>query len=236
MIRSERGIALLITLLALGLFSSVAAGLALSSTTGRLVAANYEEAVELDNIAESALELTARELAEVPDWNEVLTGIRTSILVDGAPGPRLTPSGASIDLPAIANEFSCGRAAACTNAQIAQFTADRQWGPNNPRWRLFMHAPFPAFPASPRPPSNTYVIVLIGDDERETDGNAAVDGGGADQEGRYVVRARVEAFGSRGGRYAFEADLVRVCTVDAGGEVCLPVLRVQSWRPLNAIS
>jgi type II secretory pathway pseudopilin PulG len=229
-IRSERGIALLVTLLALALFSSLAAGLALSSTTGALVAANYEEAVELGNIADSALELAARELAAVADWNDVLAGGAVSALVDGEPGRRRLPGGAAIDLPVLANELSCGRVAACTDAQIAQFTADRPWGANNPRWRLFMHAPFPAFPGSPRPPSGAYIVVLVGDDGGETDGNPLVDGGGAGQEGRYVMRARVEAFGSRGGHHVIEAELVRVCTVDAGGEVCQPVSRVQSWR------
>lgn len=233
--RSERGIALVLTLLALALFSSIAAGLALSSTTGALVAANYEEAVALANLADSALDLTTRELAAIGDWNDVLTGVRVSALVDGAAGLRVMPGGGTLDLPAIANTLSCGRPAACTDVQIAQLTADRPWGANNPRWRLFAHAPFPAFPPSPRPPSTAYIVVLIGDDGRETDGNSLIDGGGAGQEGRYVVRARVEAFGARGGRHAIEAELARVCVMNAGVEVCQPTLRVQSWRPASAV-
>ena len=228
---SERGVALLITLLAIAVFTTFAAGLALSSLLGRTIAANDEAAIELANATDAALELTARELAVIADWNEVLSGIRTSTLVDGAPGDRVLADGVTINLPEMTNELTCGSAAPCNDAQIGQFTSDRPWGDNNPRWQLFMHAPLPPLPAMPRPAFPVYVVVWVGDDARETDGDPTADGAGLGEEGRYVVRTRVETFGLRGGRHAVEGELTRVCAVDeSGAEACLPGVRVHSWR------
>jgi hypothetical protein len=227
---TDRGIALVLALLAIAFFSAMAGGLVLSSLVGRSVAANYEEATELANISDSALELAARELASIADWNDVLTGGRTSTLIDGIPCARRLPDGTNIDLVAMTNERTCGRAGACTDGQRGAYTLDRPWGPNNPRWRLFIHTPSPPLPPSPRPAGPAYVVVWIGDDARETDDDPATDGAGAGQEGRYVVRARVESFGARGGRHALEAELARVCTVDEAGEHCRPGTRVHSWR------
>ena len=101
---SQRGQALVLTLLAIGVFSTLAATIALSTSFGRLVETNYEDAVNLANASDSALELAARELAAIADWNEVLSGVRTSTLVDGVPGRRVLADGAAIDLPALTND------------------------------------------------------------------------------------------------------------------------------------
>jgi hypothetical protein len=222
--------ALVITLLAMALFTALAGGLAMSSVLGRAVAANHEEAAQLANASDSALELTALELAGIADWNEVLAGVRTSTQVDGAPGARVLPGGVVIDLPVMTNELTCGRVTLCTDAQIAVPTAERPWSTNNPRWRLFMHGPSPPLPATPRTAGAVYGVVWLGDDARETDNDPNVDGAGPGQEGRYVVRARVESFGSRGGHHALEAELMRVCTAGEGGEACLSGVRVLAWR------
>jgi hypothetical protein len=230
LIASPRGMALVVTLLAMALFTTLAGGLVLSAVMGRSVAANHEEAAQLANASDSALELTALELGGIADWNEVLAGARTSTRVDGAPGARVLPGGAVIDLSVMTNELTCGRVTFCTDAQVAVATAERPWGANNPRWRLFMHGALPSLPALPRAAGAAYGVVWLGDDARETDNDPSVDGAGAGQEGRSVVRARVESFGSRGGRHALEAELVRVCTAGADGEACLPGVRVLSWR------
>src|SRR5262245_11317064 len=227
--KSHRGVALVLALVAVAFFLAIAGGLVLSSLVGRSVATNYEEATELANASDSALELAARELSAIADWSDVLTGVRTATLVDGVPGLRRLPDGTVVDLPTLSNQRTCGRAALCTDVQLGTFTSDRPWGPNNPRWRLFIHAPYPAPPAMPRGPGPAYLVVWIGDDARETDGDPNADGAGAGQEGRYVVRARVESFGPRGGHHAIEAELARVCTLEAGVEVCSPGTRVQSW-------
>jgi hypothetical protein len=228
----QRGIALIIVLLAIALLSAIALGLTLSSTLETLTTANYDEAVAMLNASESALELAARELATV-NFDDVLRGAQTSMFVDGAPGPRTTAAGVNVDLVALTQQLTCGRAMACTDAQVRQHSADRPWGSNNPRWRLFVHQPLSA-PALPRRPTSAYIVVWIGDDARETDDDPARDGAGEGQEGRYVVRARAEAFGPRGARHAIEAELARVC-VDQAAEMCVPGSHVQSWRAVSAL-
>ena len=227
---SHRGIALVLALLAIAFFSAMAGGLVLSSLVGRSVAANYEEAVGLANLSDSALELAASELSTIADWGDVLAGGRISAVVDGVPGVRRLPDGSVVDLTAMTNQRTCGGVALCTDVQLSAYTADRPWGPNNPRWRLFIYTPAPPLPPMPRSAGPAYIVVWIGDDARETDDDPTTDGAGAGQEGRYVVRARVESFGGRGGRHALEAELARVCTVEEGGESCRPGTRVQSWR------
>jgi hypothetical protein len=95
---------------------------------------------------------------------------------------------------------------------------------------LFVHQPLevPNLPGS----ANAYVVVWIGDDARETDGDPSLDGAGGGQEGRYVVRARAEAFGPRGGRRVIEAELSRSCVTTETGDECLPGSRIHSWRAL----
>jgi hypothetical protein len=215
------------------MLAAIGLGLSLTSTVVRLSAANYEESVTLLNAAEAALDLAARELAHV-DIDDVLGGVTPSALVDGAPGPRDVAPGLTIDLHVLTNRLTCGRADPCTDAQVQQATVERPWGVNNPRWRLFVHQALQS-PGLPRQPPPLYVVVWIGDDAREDDGNPNADGAGAPGEGRYIVRAHAEAFGPRGGRRAIEAELRRVCSAGPGGEACLPGSRVQSWRVTSSV-
>jgi hypothetical protein len=232
--RAERGVVLVLVLLAMSLLGAAALGLSLSSTVVRLAAANHDEATALLNAADSALELAARELALV-DLEEVLAGVRASPLVDGVPGVRVVSPDVTLDLGMLTNQLTCNRALLCTDAQLQVATAERPWGPNNPRWRLFIHQ-FLALPDLPQAPPRVYIVVWIGDDAREDDGDAAADGAGAGQEGRYIVRARAEAFGPRGGRRAIEAELMRLCVEGPAGEECLPGSRVKSWRIASNVS
>lgn len=233
LLRHQSGMALIVVLLTIGLLSATALGLALSSTMTRLTAANQDESVALANTSESALELASRELAMVPEWNDVLAGTQTSTLVDGTPGTRTLVPGVTIDLVRLTNQLTCGRDALCTDPQVRAAVRERPWGDNNPRWRLFVHQALPDMPLpSGAPP--VYVVVWVGDDAAETDGDPLTDGAGPGGEGRYTVRARAESFGPRGGRHAIEAELARVCLEDGGAERCAPGIRVQSWRAVGS--
>jgi hypothetical protein len=229
----QSGVALVVVLLAIGLLSATAMGLALSSTITRLTGANHDEAVMLANASEAALELAARELAAIANWDNVLLGVRTSTLVDGVPGLRHVAPGVSIDLVALTNLTTCGRAQMCTDAQVRDTTQERPWGDNNPRWRLFVHRPLPTGPLAFAPPV-VYAVVWLGDDAAETDGDPLIDGAGPDQLGRYTMRARAEAFGPRGGRHTIEAEFARVCQQEGAAERCAPGIRVQSWRTVKS--
>jgi hypothetical protein len=233
-VSSQRGLALVLTLLAMALFATLGATLVLSTSFGRLVETNYEDAVNLANASDAALELAVRELAAIADWNDVLSGVRVSRLVDGGPGRRVLADGVEIDLAALTNELTCGRLGWCSDAQVRATTLERPWGANNPRWRLFLHVPLPPGPRMPRVAHSIYVVVWIGDDAREIDGNSENDDEGAGEEGRYLVRARAEAFGVRGGRHSIEAELARMCSVEGEVESCRPGVRVHAWRSVTA--
>jgi hypothetical protein len=229
----QSGVALVVVLLAIGLLSATAMGLALSSTITRLTGANQDEAVMLANASEAALELAARELASIADWDNVLLGVQTSTQVDGAPGLRHVAPGVSIDLVTLTNLATCRRAQLCTDPQVRATTQERPWGDNNPRWRLFVHRPLPTAPLAIGAPP-VYAVVWLGDDAAEIDGDPLADGAGPDQPGRYTMRARAEAFGPRGGRHAIEAEFTRVCQREGAVERCAPGIRVQSWRTVKS--
>ena len=230
---SERGIALVITLLTIGFMSALGLGLVLSSSIGRMADSNHEDAIVLLNAAESALELASRDVARIGDWNLVLSGAAPSSLVDGPAGSRLLTDGSAIDLTQLTNVLTCGRASGCSDAQRSASSADRPWGGQNPRWRLFLHGPAPQL-ADPRHRLPPYIVVWLGDDAGEMDDDPALDGSAAGGEGRHVLRARAEAFGSNGSRRAIEAELARVCQGVSPDEVCLPGVRIRSWRVVSA--
>jgi type II secretory pathway pseudopilin PulG len=225
----QSGMALVVVLLAMGILGAAALGLTLSSTLSRLTVTNHDEAVGLANASESALELAARELALIGNWDDVLLGTQASTLVDGAPGLRTVTPGITIDLVSLTNQLTCGQTASCSDAQVRATTRERPWGANNPRWRLFVHQPLSPLPM-PAVTAPVYVVVWLGDDAAEVDGDPLADGAGPAQDGRYIVRARAESFGSRGGRHAIEAELARVCVENGAAEACAPGIRVQSWR------
>jgi hypothetical protein len=228
---SDRGVALVITLLALGVLAALSAGLLLTTSVERLTAGNHADAVTSIYAADAGLELAVRELAQIDDWNRVLSGNERSRFTDGAPpGPRTLPGGGMVNLTTLTNELTCGRATGCTDARIRATTAERPWGANNPRWQLFLFAPLRAIGNPSRLPGLVYVVVWLGDDAAEEDDDAETDGGGELGEGRHAVRARVEAFGPGPTRRSLEARLVRPCHDREGEIVCGPGIRVQSWR------
>lgn len=232
--RGESGVALIIVLLTMALLVAIASGLILSSTLTRLTAANHDETVLLANASETALELAARDLGMAHDWDALLAGTQTSALVDGPPGRRVVAPGLAIDLVQLTHRLTCGRDAPCSDAQVRAASLERPWGDNNPRWQLFVHQPLTVRPLPLAPPP-VYVVVWLGDDATETDGDPLVDGTGAGQEGRYIVRARAESFGPRGGRHAIDAELARVCRAEGEAEWCAPGIRVQSWRTAGSL-
>jgi hypothetical protein len=217
---SSRGSALIITLLVVALLSAVGLGLLLATASERLTSANYVDSVEALNAADAALELAAHGLSHITDWNPVLDGTLRSELTDGVAAGARNIGGFAFNLTTLTNQLTCGRPTDCSDAQVWVSTADRPWRTNNPRWQLFVHGPLQQFAPAAHPLTDAYIVVWIGDDAREVDGNPLIDGGGAGGEGRNVVRARAESFAAGGARRAIEAELVR----QEGG------IRVQSWR------
>jgi hypothetical protein len=181
-------------------------------------------------LADAALELAVRDLAAIADWGTVLQGASRSPLADGLPdGVRRPAPGVVVDLTHLTNDLTCGRETGCSDATRRLSTAERPWGANNPWWRAFLYTSLAIDHGHSTP---VYVVVWLGDDGSEVDGNPLEDGGGPAQEGRYILRARAEAFGVGGARRAIEAELARICT--AGDEEACSGIRVQSWRLVTA--
>jgi hypothetical protein len=231
-VESSRGIALVTVLLVSSLVFTMALGLSLIVSVNQLVVRNHVESTTLAAAAQAGVELAAHELSSA-DWNAVLAGLVQAGASDGAPtGARLLPGGGTVDLSVQTSLLNCGSMAGCSVAQLRAVTLDRPWGADNPEWRLFLYGPVGSFVPLRFPPA-VYLLVWVGDDGREADGDPRIDGGAVTEAGRGVLRVHASAFGPRGGRRSMEAEFVRLCRPPQAGPPCLPAVRVQSWRDLR---
>jgi len=229
---SERGIALLLVTLLTAFLSALGVGVVLAVFMDRLATGNMAGSVAMLYAADAGIEIAARDLAQIADWNPVLEGRTQSSFVDGAAGGvRGIPGGGVVDLTAVTNMLNCGKTSTCTAAQMNANTKQRPWGNNNARWRLFAYGPFENVIQLERPVP-CYVAVWVADDRREQDGNPQADASDDDAPGHGIVRVHAEAFGARGARRAIEAELVRVCP-ESGGAACQNGIRVQAWQELR---
>ena len=219
-LQSDRGIALIATLLIMMLLSALALSLTMVTSTEERVADAYETGSETFYAADAAFELAVRELALVPDWSRVLDGSTTSTFVDGQISSRGWPDGRARTSAEATALVTCHKTA-CTSTDMDERTAERPWGANNPRWRLFAYGPIADLSATAAVDSAGYVAVWAADDPSENDGNPLVDGGeeGGSNPGRDVLTLLVHAYGTSS-RRVIEATVARA---DRG-------VRVLSWR------
>lgn len=229
---SERGIALILVVLITTFLSALGIGLMLAVFMDRLAAGNMSGSVAMLYAADAGIELAAGDVARAEDWDAILGGTLRGSFTDGAPtGVRALPGGGLVDLTAATNQLNCGKATACTAAQMNASSRERPWGANNPRWQLFAYGPMEQVAELIRPAA-CYLVVWVADDGRELDGNPLADQSEDDEPGHGIVRVHAEAYGAGGSRRAIEAELARVCPGGAG-EPCLPGIRVQSWQELR---
>lgn len=231
----QRGVALILAILVTSFLSAIGLGLAMVVFMDRLATGNLRGSVAMLYAADAGLELAARELAQLPDWNLALSGAERATFNDGAPnGVRAIPGGGSVDLTAATNALNCLKPSNCTTAQMDANSRERPWGANNPRWRLYAHGPLRQLTALVRP-AECYLAVWIADDSRETDDDPLADGEGEETPGNGVLRARAEVYGPKGSRRAIEAELVRYCLPEPGGAGCQVGIRVQSWQEMRQV-
>jgi len=212
----ERGIAVVATLLALVLVSGLGTALLLLSAGETLAAANYRDALLTSYAAEAAIEEIVPELQQRDDWNPLLASpdeIRAGITTTTSGALKTTVAGGrTIDFAALTARANCPQVApsppVCSDAQMNAATAERPWGRNNPRWRLFSWGPLDG-----RLPdvdgSGVVVAVWLADDPAENDDNPSLDGSGAGNHGAGTILVCAESFGPRGSHARVETTVVR---------------------------
>lgn len=231
----EDGIALLVAMMTMLLMTAIGVVLVLTTTIETSIAGNFRAGQEAFYAADAGVERAMDDLATVPDWNGLLDGTMQSGFVDGPPGgSRTLPDGSSLDLNQAVNIVNCPgkHGASCTTADMNAITAGRPWGANNPQWKLYAYGPLSGILPGGTVASLYYVMLLVGDDPLENDGDPLRDGAvmcknGQDpatcNPGTGLIVLHGEAFGPRGAHQVIEATVGRAETG----------VRILSWRVLR---
>ena len=212
-LRSENGIALIIALMAMLFMMALGSALMLSTTTETKIANNFRNSSEALYAADAGLERSMDDLLTIPDWNSMLNGTATSAFIDGAPGDRVLADGSTVNLSQILAYANCQKTS-CSSADYIEVTNERPWGANNPRWQLFAYGPLDDMIPTSTINSPFYVVVMVGDDPSENDGDPLQDGSIATNPGSGVMALRAEVFGPRGVHKTVELTIARTDTTE----------------------
>ena len=219
--RGERGSALVIVLLCAVLFLALASAMALVASSETTISATFRESAAALAGAEAAIARVSVDLSAASDVNAVLAGSSTSSFVDGPAGFRTLPDGTQIELTELTNIERCG-APVCTDAQLSAATLDRPWGANNPHWQRYASGWLrDVTPQSAAP--HVYVVVWVGDDPLEHDGDPLTDDPDPDSPGHDALLIRSVAYAGYSVRRRLEVVARRV---DGG-------VQLGSWREIR---
>lgn len=220
---------IVLALMAMLLLTTLSLPLVLITSTEVRIAAHYANGQEAMYAAEAALERALGELLAVSDWDSVLAGPVTSSFTDGAPtGTRQLPDGSALSLTAATNMANCGKTLPCSSSDMQEVTAERPWGSDNPNWRLYAFAPLGQMLPNGRVNANMYVVVWVGDDPAENDGDPSRDGSTEANPGSGIIALRAEAFGPGGSHKVLTATVSRV--VSGSGHAAI---RIRSWKEIR---
>jgi hypothetical protein len=208
--RNERGAALLIVLVAVGLVTAVAVALMVVTSTDTLIGGAYRTAHETFYAADAALDRALAELALMPSWTPALATPPGNLVASYDDGTAMitAPDGRSYSVAAMnAARQSASNAVYSTSA----------FGADTPSWRLFAHCRFRDLvpPGTVAPPA--YLLVWVADDGGDGDGDAT-----RDSNAQVLVHA--EALGVGGSRRAIEA---------AVGRAAPGVIRLLAWKDVR---
>ena len=211
---SDRGGALIATLMVMSLLCTLAAALALVVSTESVTAANYAAAQQSLYAADAGIERAVGELRLLATWRNVPASTAgSSGLNDGLTLAR-APDGASVDLVQLTARRQAESDALYPNA------------PDRPVWRLFGHAPMDRMIGSAAS-ALPYVAVWVADDPDDLDGDPTIDTND-------VVMVHAAAFGLRGGHREAEVTLRREEAMAAGlPGVMRSDVRLIAWRELR---
>lgn len=222
---AERGVAVIVAVMALAMLTALGAGLVLTTSTEGTIAARFRSAIEVRHAALAIAERALADLDGHSSWDSVLDGSARSSFADGVPGgTRHLADGTTIDLDGVVHQANCGKPLPCTAAELVAVTARRPWGVNNPRWRQFAWGPLRDLGVVPGQAVSLYGVALVGDDGSENDGDPVRDGIAGANPGAGVLMVRVEAFGTKGARATVELAVGRL--VDGRANVI-------SWNELR---
>ena len=227
---ADRGAALLTVLGTMLLLSAVGLSLVMLSMSETLASGNVRRARAALYAAEAGLERVVPDLLAAEDWDAILEGRIRSGFADGAPsGVRVLDGGRTVDLERVVNLANCNRASSCSAAAMDAVTAERPWGRNNPRWRLFGYGPLAALSpeGGPAAGAGLYVVVLVADDPSENDDDPARDGSESSNPGAGVLLLRAEAHGPESALRVVEATVARSAAVPEPAGY--PAQRGPSW-------
>jgi Tfp pilus assembly protein PilX len=223
--RGERGMALIVALMAMALMSALGMALMLMSQTETMISSNYRDNMEGEYAADAGIERVMDDVLTVPEWNTLLAsndGITSSItsgFVDTNPSTPVTmPDGRTINLASATNMINCGKTTACSAADMDTSTMDRPWGKNNPRFRLYAWGPVNDLIPTGTVNSPFYVAIWIADDAAENDDNPSKDGdpsaSGNPNGGAGVLTLRAESVGPMGAHHVIETTISKTQNVE----------------------
>ena len=213
--RSERGIAMIVALMAMTLMIALGTALLLTTTTESKIVANFRNNSESLYAADAGLERALDDMLTIPDWNTLLNGTSKSALVDGPPtGQRTLVDGTKFTLDEVVNMANCQKTTTCSQTDMNAVTLERPWGLNNPQWQLFAYGPLNSVLPQGGINSNYYVVVMVGDDPSENDNDPLHDGVSSTNPGSGVLAMRAEAFGPRGSHKVIELTIARTDTTE----------------------
>jgi hypothetical protein len=202
----ERGIALIIALMAMMLLTALGAAVVMVSNTETHIAANYRNSQEALYAADAAVERVVQDLLLIPRWNDILGGTAQSGFVDGAmTAAKTLPGGGQMTL--------CCGANTATGQLQAETDTMNLWGANNPQWKLFAWGPLADMLPNDQIDSPMYVAVWVADDPADGPDSSAADGNPlVDMNGTLTLHA--EAVGPSGTRKIIEVTVARTSSTE----------------------
>ena len=207
----ERGMALVVALMAMLLLTALGLALVLTTSTETVISANHRMAHETLHAADAGIERAMRDLMLVPRWDDVLTGSVASSFTDLTRMPTL-PDGSTLDLASATAELQ------------GEIDAANRWNANNPRWRLYAYGPLSDLTPTGSVRSRAYVAVWVADDPADGAPDATAGDGNPLFDTNGVLTLRAEAYGPMNSRRVVEATVART------GQASV---RVLSWRELR---